>query len=232
MNAQRGTTTLLSHNAANPSLTANAPSNAARISGDGHFVVFTSQATDLVSGQSGSGQFKNVFLYNRLTGTTTLVSHDVSSPALAGNADSDTAFTTGFGSTNTVGRYLLFHSSASDLISGQTGPSHQNLFVYDTSSGTTRLVSHNLNSLTAGADDDTVGQADISGDGNFIAYNSFADDAVANLIDVNGSRGNIFVYDNSAAAHPNTLVTGIAVSNPGGGPTVSANVAAGTARCL
>jgi hypothetical protein len=79
-----GTTTLVSHNAANRLQTADAASDAARISGDGRFVVFTSQATDLVAGQDGSGRFKNVFLYDRFTGNTTLVSHDVASPVTGG----------------------------------------------------------------------------------------------------------------------------------------------------
>lgn len=145
------TTTLISHNAANPLQTGNALSEAARISGDGQFIVYTSQATDLVPQQSGSGQFNNVFLYNRTTGMTTLVSHDASSPTLSGEGDSTTTYTTGFGSTNTMGRYLIFDSTAPDLLLAmQAGPTHQNLFMYDTFLGTTSLVSHDVNSTTTG----------------------------------------------------------------------------------
>jgi hypothetical protein len=214
---QLGTTTLISHNAANPLQTADAASVAARISGDGRYVAFTTQATDLVAGQSNSGPSKNVFVYDTLKRTTTLVSHDFSSSKAGGNGDSETIYTNGFGSTNAVGRFLIFHSAATDLVPAQNGPAHQNLFVYDLALGRTVLVSHNLASTTTGANDDTVGGADISADGRYIAYTSIASDLVAGQ--VNDKPSNVFLYDSLTGT--NVLVSGVAVPNPAGGPTVS-----------
>jgi hypothetical protein len=174
-------------------------------------------------GQTGSGQFKNVFLYDQSTGATTLISHATGSSTTSGNGDSETIYTNGFGSTNLVGRFLVFHSSATDLVPGEGGSAHQNLFLYDTASGSTVLVSHDLASTTTGADDDTVGGADLSADGRFVAYTSIAADLVPSQVNVKPS--NVFLYDRATQA--NVLVSGIAVPNPGGGPTVSPSVGAG-----
>jgi hypothetical protein len=219
-----GTTTLISHAALNPVQTANGSSEGARISGDGRYVAFSSRATDLIAGQTGNFGVDNVFLYDLATGTTTLVSHAVSSLTACGDADSDTVNTTGFGSTNAVGRYLLYESYANNLAlggqAGPSGPAHLNLFVYDAMLGTTQLVSHSAGSTTTGANDDAnVAPADISGDGNFVTYTSLATDVVPNqshLIKINYLFGtltinlpgpNVFLYNRQTQT--STLVSGV-----------------------
>src|SRR5262249_22694554 len=79
---QTGAVTLVSVNSAGT--TGNAGSGSATITPNGRFVVFTSNATDLVSGDTSS--FSNVFVRDLIAGTTTLVS--VNSSGNGGNADS------------------------------------------------------------------------------------------------------------------------------------------------
>ncbi len=79
------------------------------ISGDGTHVAFLSYATDLVSGASGP-LTQNVYLWERLSGTTTLISPSIS--VAEQRADSDTYHLDIGGD----GAHVTFRSEASDLI--------------------------------------------------------------------------------------------------------------------
>jgi hypothetical protein len=229
---QTGSTTLVSHLPSQPTTGADAPSAFASISGDDRYIVYSSEATDLVPGQDGVRNgvrgFDNVFLYTIATGTNTLISHASGAPSVSGNDASSTETTTGFGFNQNSGRYLIFASRATDLVPGQDAASHYNLFLYDTQLNTTTLVSHVPGSPTTGGDDDSL-LADISQDGGLITYVSLADDLVPGQT---GQQSNAFLYDNrplvNGSPNPNFgsnfLVSG--AYNPAtGGP--SANVAAG-----
>ena len=91
----------------------------AGISDDGRFVVFHSDASNLVTGD-GNGE-TDVFVKDLKTGSTTRVSTDAS-----GNE------TTGAGSTTAAisadGRFVAFHSSATDLVTGDTN-GNRDIFV-------------------------------------------------------------------------------------------------------
>src|SRR6202035_1776493 len=59
------------------------------VSADGRFVVYVGQADDLVPGQPASDRTDAVYLFDRVTGVTSLVSHQVgsrSTPASGGSA--------------------------------------------------------------------------------------------------------------------------------------------------
>src|SRR5436309_5037603 len=72
-----------------PSVTPNGDSSIApTVSADGRFIGFTSQATNIVPGQTDTNGARDVFLYDRLTGTTVLVTHTSNSTITAGNGDS------------------------------------------------------------------------------------------------------------------------------------------------
>jgi Tol biopolymer transport system component len=77
------------------------------ISGDGRFVAFTSAATNLVAGDTNDRP--DVFLRNRVAGTTTRIS--VSTNDGESNGESGTA------SVSRDGRFVLFGSDASNLVS-------------------------------------------------------------------------------------------------------------------
>ncbi len=80
-------TTLVSHSAAGPNRTGNSSSSVPRISDDGRFVAFASEATNLVAGQIDTNDDPDLFLYDRTTGSTALVSHVQGSQVIAGSFD-------------------------------------------------------------------------------------------------------------------------------------------------
>ncbi len=156
----------------------NGLSGEARVSADGSFVVFTSYGTNLVSGDV-NGRY-DVFLRDRLAGTTELVS--VSTSGAQGNGISGRPFVTA------DGRYVSFYSDASNLVAGDTNGT-RDAFVRDRWLGTTEIVS--ISTLGAGGNSFS-GDPSISDDGRFVAFQSFASNFVSG--DSNGSR-DIFVRD-------------------------------------
>jgi hypothetical protein len=53
------------------------------LSADGRYVALTSSATNLVAGVTDTASSTDLFLYDRLTGGMTLVSHATADPAVA-----------------------------------------------------------------------------------------------------------------------------------------------------
>jgi len=96
------------------------------ISGDGRYVAFTSSADDLVPNDTNNAQ--DVFVRDVRSGTTTLVSVSTNGVNCGnGNSFSPTI------SAN--GRYVLFHSRASNLVVGSDGRGYENLFFRDLQNG-------------------------------------------------------------------------------------------------
>jgi hypothetical protein len=95
---------------------------AVSISADGRFVVFWSEATNLVAGDTNG--FEDVFVRDRQSGTTTRVSVDTS--GAEGNNNSGYLFT----SISADGRYITFSSFASNLVAGDTNGTYD-CFVRD-----------------------------------------------------------------------------------------------------
>ena len=128
------------------------------ISGDGRYVAFTSSANDLVANVTYNAQYnaQNVFVRDLQAGTTTLVS--VSTNGInSGNGDS-------FSPTISAdGRYVLFHSIASNLAAGSFGSGYENLFLRDLQTGATYA-------LTSGGSGTGVYAASMTPDGQNIAF--------------------------------------------------------------
>lgn len=104
--AQAGTNLLVSRSCTWPGA-GNGPSESPDISPDGRYVAYRSAATDIVPGDT-NGQ-TDLFLYDCLTGTTTLLS-----PSLFANATGNNASRTPTFWPNSQG--LVFVSMASDLV--------------------------------------------------------------------------------------------------------------------
>jgi Tol biopolymer transport system component len=137
-------------------------------SADGRCVAFESEASNLAPGDTNSSY--DIFVRDRLTNTTTLVSLDS-----AGNPGG------GFNpSISADGRFVAFDSSSINLVAGQTNNT-RNIFVADTSS------TRNLINGTPGNDNQT------GTSGNDIINGSEGDDVLTGLraSDVlNGGDGN------------------------------------------
>ena len=148
------------------------------LSGDGRYVAFASNASDLVA-DDGNGT-TDVFVRDLQTGATTRVSTNVQGGDANGHSD-DAAI-------STDGRYAAFTSVASDLVAAGDNCC-TDVFVRDlhagttmrlgTTSGTNDLFSHSFNPT-------------LSADGRFVAFESWASDLVPG--DNNGVV-DVFVYD-------------------------------------
>jgi Tol biopolymer transport system component len=153
------------------------------ISPDGRFVLFASTANNLATNPIPLlvPPRMNVYLRDRLNGTTTLVSVNLSGTG-GGNGDS---WPSGI-STN--GQYALFESNASDLTPGDSNGA-TDVFVRDLAGGTTLLASVNTNGLPGnGASSDSM----MTPDGRYVAFASLASDLTPG--DTNGIA-DIFVRD-------------------------------------
>jgi Tol biopolymer transport system component len=186
-----GAVTLVSHANGSPA-TAVAGSGGV-ISGDGGWVAFRSEATNLVPGQTDANGAGDVFLWRRSTGATTLVSHAAGSATTAGNAESTWLDLSG------DGRYFLFRSNATDLVSGQSdGNGLADVFLHDRVAGTTALVTHAQGSSTTASAGGLAEAAMVSADGAWAAFASTAPDLTA---DVDPGNRDLFLYERASGAN-------------------------------
>ena len=112
---------------------ANATSSSAPgISADGRYVVFASEASNLVPGDSNG--HSDVFLRDRVAGTTTLVS--VHSDGTQGDGDPGREGL----DVSADGRYVIFGSTASNLVDGDSN-NVSDVFLRDLVLGETTRVS-------------------------------------------------------------------------------------------
>jgi Tol biopolymer transport system component len=130
-------TTLISHtNGAPTQGSTGCVASFPAISADGRWVAYPCEATDLVAGQVDPGASRDIFLYDRTTGTNSLVSHSAGSPATAGNGESTLPW------LSADGRWLAFTSAATDLLNGVTDTNNgYDAFLFDRVTGTTTLLS-------------------------------------------------------------------------------------------
>ena len=161
------------------------------ISGDGRYVAFGSQATNLVAGDTNSTW--DVFLHDRQTGVTERVS--VASDGSESNGPSY------YMSVSGDGRYVAFDSNASDLVAGDTN-GDRDTFVHDRQTGATTRVSVASDGSEANG---TSWRPSISADGRYVAFDSTAPDLVGG--DTNGFT-DVFVHDRQTGATVRVSVTG------------------------
>ncbi|MEW6774692.1 MAG: putative Ig domain-containing protein [Bdellovibrionota bacterium] len=149
------------------------------LSPDGRYLVFESEATNLVADDTNDAS--DVFLRDLVTGEFERIS--LSSVGEEGDGFS------AFEAISADGRYVLFFSDATNLVPGDTN-AFGDVFVRDRASGQTRRA--NLNALGVEASDFS-GPGSISEDGRFVAFNSGATNLVPN--DTNGAF-DVFVAPN------------------------------------
>jgi Tol biopolymer transport system component len=211
-----GTVTLVSANTAGTN-GGNGPStHLAVISADERFVAFYSMATDLTTLPDSNAGF-DAFVWERATGTTTLVSVNASGIA-AGNAPS-----VGLPSLDISadGSKIVFETNASDL-----GPNDTNeqpdVYVRDRVGGSTALASVNSSGTDSG-DGNSGSLARISANGQVVVFSSGAEDLVPN-----DSNTEIDAFARNLTLGATTLVSVNTAGTNGGDaisglPTVSAD---------
>lgn len=142
------------------------------ISGDGRFVAFVSNASNLVDGDTNGSM--DIFVHDRTTGLTTRVSVDSTGGQAHGQCE--------YPSISADGRYVAFHTTAA-LVTTDTN-SFEDVYVHDRATAETRLVSVGGNGCSKGPA--------ISGNGRCVAFYSRASNLVPG--DTNGAA-DIFVRD-------------------------------------
>lgn len=150
-------------------------SSSASISADGRYVALLSP--DALNGTDLNG-FNDVYLYDRTTGSYTLVSH-----GLAGEADDESSQPV----VSADGSAVAFGSGASNLVTGDTNG--VDVFVWKRSTGDITLVSRDE---LGGPINDNASSPSISDNGRFVAYQTSASDLVA--ADTNGAP-DVFWFD-------------------------------------
>ncbi|MGZ8441171.1 MAG: TolB family protein [Candidatus Deferrimicrobiaceae bacterium] len=158
----------------NAGVQATLPSYFASVSATGRFVVFTSDAS-LVPGDLNTQP--DVYLRDLVGNTTTLVS-------VGTNGNSGNLPSTGFYAlaVSNDGRYVVFTSRASDLVTGDTNSTaFHDVFVRDLVNGVTRRANVTLGGTQANSESYEVA---ISGDGKFLAFSSAANNLITG--DTNG----------------------------------------------
>jgi Tol biopolymer transport system component len=178
------------------------------ISADGRYVAFTSEANNLVDGDTnGVG---DVFVHDYLTNATTRVS--VNSSGEEGNFES-----LYYTSLSADGRYVAFQSYANNLVDGDLNY-RRDVFVRDTLANTTIRVSVNS---SGGEGNDHSDTPSISANGRYVAFESAASNLVSG--DTNG-YADIFVRDTLTNTTKLVSVNSSGVKGSGGEfPSISAD---------
>ena len=140
------------------------------VSADGRYVVFTSAATNLVSGDTND--VVDVFVRDRNTATTTRVS------VATGGGQASGASNGGSGAGPLIsadGRFVVFASGASNLVANDTNAA-EDVFRHDRQTGTTERLSVS----TAGAQANLPSfPSSVTPDGRYVVFISGATNLVA-----------------------------------------------------
>jgi Tol biopolymer transport system component len=131
-----------------------------RLSGNGRFVAFHSNAANLVA--NDTNEYFDVFVHDRETGATTCVSRNNTGAVNDGNAELPVI--------SGDGRYVAFHASAGNLLPGDTNGTWD-VFLRDRQTG--RLSRQSVASRGEQGNNHSFG-AEMSSNGRYVAFHSFA----------------------------------------------------------
>ena len=151
-----------------------------KLSADGRFLAFFSEATNLVAGDTNAA--RDVFVRDRKLGVTTRVS--VSSGGVQANKSSQGLAL----SLSADGRFVAFNSLATNLVPGDTN-NENDVFVHDRQTGKTVRASVGPGGIQLNA---SSGGSALSANGRFVAFKSSATNLVPG--DTNGVN-DLFVRD-------------------------------------
>ena len=158
-------------------------------------------------------EWADVFVRDLDAGTTTRASVDTTNGDPNGNSGAAGGFSPP--AIDADGTRVVFFSDASDLVP-MDGNGFSDVFVRDLSAGTTTRVSVDTGGGEAnGRSDSGGGRPGITGDGNLVAFSSFASDLVVG--DGNGSGSDVFVRDLQSST--TTLASG--ATGGGSGASIS-----------
>lgn len=181
------TTVLVSHAAGSVATTGNGGSSLPQVSRDGGRIVYASAATDIELGATDlNSQGTDVIVFDVSGGANQYVSVETHG-ATSGN---DGSYRTSH-SLSADGRYEVFTSSASDLVSGDLNAT-ADVFLRDLATGVTTLISHTAD---GGSPNDRSSAPVISADGTFVAFESFATDMAVTGARISGYANRLYRWN-------------------------------------
>ncbi len=198
--------TLVSYRAGGSGQGGNGSSIPALISPDGRFLVFRTEASDLVADAGPFNNASNLFLFDRDSGSHKPVSHVAGRPASYADADGGVP-----AALSDDGRFLLLTSPAGNLLPFQPDdPQSDDVFLYDRNSDSFQLFSATISQpeLAQGGL-----AADLSVDGRYLLLSSRINLLIGHVGDVNltpdcylvdRTTGSIALVSRRAASPPNT----------------------------
>ncbi len=177
------------------------------LSRSGRFVAFVSYASNLVPGDNNGEA--DVFVRDRELGTTERISNGLGGADANGSSESETL------TISAKGRFVAFHSSASNLIGSDTNNT-ADVFVYDRQADTTRIVS------VTNAGEQRRRPAmypSMSADGNSVAFTSWSRLAPSDT----DKRGDIYVHNvaSGMTVRASVYSDGSAANGSSGYPAIS-----------
>lgn len=177
------------------------------VSDDGRYTVFVSTAVNLFAGQTDANSASDVFLFDRVTGTTSLVSHLAGQPANSGNGASFSP------SISADGNFVVFSTDATNF-----GPTDTNgktdVYLYNRVSDTLQLCSHVGGDVVTASNGNCPFSPSVSGDGTFVLF--ACDGSNLGFTDTN-TQQDLFLFNSGTAAL--TLV-----SHKAGVPTTAMDI--------
>jgi Tol biopolymer transport system component len=186
---------------AKPSVSAAGGSYSPQFSADGRFLIFTSHAPNLTTNENDQG-FLNIYYREMSSGQITLISVRGAGDRPGNNSSSSP-------SVSSNGQFIAFESDASDLVPGDTN-GFKDIFLRDTASGATTLVS--VNASGVGGGNGVSSNPTISPDGRYILFESSAE----NLVPDDTNRiTDLFLRDRLAGT---TTLISVGAQGPPGSP--------------
>jgi Tol biopolymer transport system component len=196
-------------------------SSAPSISADGGFVAFVSVATNLLAPGAPVPAGQQIYVRDRQTRLTSLVSVDNNVASNPGNGVSSAP------SISADGRFVAFVSQATDLLApGAAVPAGQQIYVRDRQTGLTSLVSVD-NNVASNPGNGVSSVPSINADGRFVAFVSLATDLLAPGVPALAGQ-QIYIRDrqlgqSSLASQDNANTNVAGVGGISGTPSMSSN---------
>ena len=192
-------TVALGSHAENSPSSASGYSDNPALSGDGRYVAFVSDATDLEAGDTNG--LRDVYLYDSQTKRV----RRLSKPQQGIDADGPSASPAFAGG----GRYVAFSSEASNLVFGDTN-AYSDIFVVDLLSPVVTRVSVGVKAgdLTTDQGNNPSYRPSISQNGRFVVFESSATNLDRDRTGLSSGVSHIYIHDRSVDGRPQLDVAG------------------------
>ena len=206
------------------------------ISANAAYVAFFSLANNLTTNDSGNEMIasEEVFERNLNTNTTILVSTNAAGTGIPNNTSKlgneyqsyENPAQQAAGAISGDGQYVLFESLASNVVPNEVrqnsgGVYGTDIYVRNTVTNTTTLITHELGT-TATTGDNISGGSIMTPSGQYVAFQSEADDLVTN--DTSAPQTNVYASPTLVSAPPPAATTVAATSITSTGATLNASV--------